>query len=50
MARIIVRLNSSEGTGHFYTTTKGKSAPEKLEMKKYDPRAGRHVIYREGKV
>lgn len=46
-----IRMNSSAGTGHFYTTDKNKrSTPNKLEMKKYDPVARRHVIYKEGKI
>ena len=33
-----IRLNSSAGTGHFYTTTKNKrTTPDKLEKKKFDP-------------
>jgi large subunit ribosomal protein L33 len=35
-----IKLESSAGTGHFYTTTKNKrTTPDKIEMKKYDPRA-----------
>ena len=31
-----IRLNSSAGTGHFYTTTKNKrTMPEKMEIKKF---------------
>lgn len=46
-----IRMNSSAGTGHFYTTDKNKrTTPDKLEMKKYDPVARKHVIYREGKI
>jgi large subunit ribosomal protein L33 len=46
-----VRMNSSAGTGHFYTTDKNKrTTPDKLEMKKYDPVARKHVIYKEGKI
>lgn len=46
-----IRLNSSAGTGHFYTTTKNKRLhPEKVEVKKYDPKARKHVIYKEGKI
>ena len=46
-----IKLESSVGTGHFYTTTKNKRAkPEKLEMMKYDPKARKHVIYKEGKL
>ena len=33
-----IRLVSSAGTGHFYTTDKNKRVhPEKMETKKYDP-------------
>jgi len=33
-----IKLESTAGTGHFYTTTKNKrSTPDKIEMKKYDP-------------
>lgn len=46
-----VRMNSTAGTGHFYTTDKNKrTTPDKLEMKKYDPVARKHVIYKEGKI
>jgi large subunit ribosomal protein L33 len=46
-----VKLESSAGTGHFYTTTKNKrTMPEKIEMKKYDPVARKHVMYKEGKL
>lgn len=49
--REIVKLVSTAGTGHFYTTTKNKkTTTDKLEMKKYDPVVRRHVVYREGKV
>ena len=40
-----IRLVSSAGTGHFYTTTKNKRLhPEKVEIKKYDPTIRKHVI------
>jgi len=46
-----IKLVSSEGTGHFYTTTKNKrTMSEKLEMKKYDPVVRKHVIYKEAKI
>ncbi len=46
-----IRLVSSAGTGHFYTTTKNRRThPEKVEVKKYDPRARKHVIYKEAKI
>ena len=46
-----IRMNSTAGTGHFYTTDKNKrTTPDMLEMKKYDPVARKHVIYKEGKI
>lgn len=46
-----IRLISSAGTGHFYTTQKNKkNTPEKFEFKKYDPVVRKHVEFREGKI
>ena len=46
-----IKLESSAGTGHFYTTTKNKrTTPEKIEMKKFDPKARKHVMYKETKL
>ncbi|MDC0948863.1 50S ribosomal protein L33 [Gammaproteobacteria bacterium] len=46
-----IRLNSSAGTGHFYTTTKNKrTMTEKFEIKKFDPVVREHVMYKEGKI
>ncbi|MDR0380077.1 MAG: 50S ribosomal protein L33 [Candidatus Accumulibacter sp.] len=46
-----IKLESTAGTGHFYTTTKNKkTTPEKLEVKKYDPVARKHVAYKETKL
>ncbi|WP_407641475.1 50S ribosomal protein L33 [Alginatibacterium sediminis] len=46
-----IRLNSSAGTGHFYTTDKNKrEMPEKMEIKKFDPVVRKHVMYKEGKI
>ena len=49
--RDLIKLESSAGTGHYYTTTKNKrNSPDKLEMKKFDPVIRKHVIYTEGKL
>ena len=46
-----IKLESTTGTGHFYTTTKNKrTMPEKMEIKKFDPVARKHVIYKETKI
>ena len=50
-AREKIRLNSSAGTGHFYTTTKNKKTMTgKMEIKTYDPVVRKHVMYKEGKI
>ena len=44
-----IKLESSAGT--ISTTTKNKrTTPDKLEIKKYDPKARKHVIYKETKL
>ncbi|NKB47412.1 MAG: 50S ribosomal protein L33 [Legionellales bacterium] len=53
--RILIRLESTADTGHFYTAEvnernmkeKGNS---KLELRKYDPVARKHVLYRQVKI
>ncbi len=46
-----IRMVSSAGTGHFYTTDKNKkNTPHKLEFKKYDPTIRKHVMYKEAKI
>jgi large subunit ribosomal protein L33 len=46
-----IKLESSAGTGHFYTTTKNKrTKPEKMEISKFDPVARKHVLYKEAKI
>ncbi len=46
-----IKLVSSAGTGHFYTTTKNKkNQPGKMEIKKFDPKIRKHVMYKEAKI
>jgi large subunit ribosomal protein L33 len=46
-----IKLVSSAGTGHYYTTTKNKRLhPEKMEVQKYDPVVRKHVAYKEAKI
>lgn len=49
--RELIKLVSEEGTGYFYTTTKNKrTMPDKLRMKKYDPKVRKHVWFKEAKI
>ena len=46
-----IKLESSAGTGHFYTTTKNKRTMSgKFEIKKFDPVVRKHVLYKETKL
>ncbi|OAM31083.1 MULTISPECIES: 50S ribosomal protein L33 [Eikenella] len=46
-----IKLESTAGTGHFYTTTKNKrTMAGKFEIKKFDPVARKHVVYKETKL
>ncbi|MCX7247465.1 MAG: 50S ribosomal protein L33 [Burkholderiales bacterium] len=50
-AREKIKLESTAGTGHFYTTSKNKKTmPEKMLIKKFDPKARKHVDYKEMKL
>ncbi|MCX8105551.1 MAG: 50S ribosomal protein L33 [Ignavibacterium album] len=48
--RQIIVLESTAGTGYRYTTTKNKRThASRVEYKKYDPVAKKHVIFKETK-
>ena len=48
--RVIIRMVSEAGTGFAYSTTKNKrNRPEKLKLKKYDPKVRRRVVFTEAK-
>jgi len=41
-----IKLESSAGTGHFYTTSKNKKTmPEKMTIMKFDPKARKHGFF-----
>ncbi len=49
--RIKIKLISTSGSKHFYTTTKNKLNTNKsLTLKKYDPIIKKHIIYIESKI
>jgi len=50
-ATILVKLLSTADTGFFYVTKKNpRTKTEKLEFKKYDPVARKHVVFKEAKI
>jgi large subunit ribosomal protein L33 len=49
--RIKIKMESTAGTGYFYTTTKNpRTTTEKLELRRYDPVVRKHVVFKEKKV
>ena len=50
-ATIMIKLVSTADTGYYYVTRKNpRTSTEKLELKKYDPVARKHVLFKEGKI
>ena len=50
-ATILVKLVSTADTGFYYVTKKNpRNLTEKLEFRKYDPVARKHVMFKEGKI
>lgn len=48
---ILVKLQSTADTGYYYVTKKNpRNITEKLEFRKYDPVARKHVIFKEAKI
>ncbi|MEC4018221.1 50S ribosomal protein L33 [Streptomyces sp. H27-D2] len=46
--RPIVKIRSTAGTGYTYVTRKNRrNDPDRLQLRKYDPVARRHVVFRE---
>ena len=48
---VLIKLESTAGTGYFYVRKKNpRTLTEKLEFNKYDPRARKHVLFKETKI
>ncbi len=48
---IQIKLVSSADTGYYYVTKKNpRTTTDKLELRKYDPVARKHVIFKEAKI
>ena len=48
---IVIKMESTAGTGYFYVAKKNpRTMTEKLEKRKYDPVARKHVIFKEAKI
>lgn len=50
-ATMQIKLVSTADTGYFYVTKKNpRNLTEKLELRKYDPKVRKHVVFRESKM
>ena len=50
-ATLQIKLESTAGAGYFYTAKKTpRTKTEKLQLKKYDPKARKHVVFKETKM
>jgi len=48
---VLIKMVSSADTGYFYVTKKNpRTKTEKMELKKYDPVARKHVVFKESKI
>ena len=47
----LIKMVSTADTGYFYVAKKNpRTKTEKLELRKYDPRARKHVMFKESKM
>ena len=50
-ATILIKLESTAGTGYYYVTKKNpRNLTEKMEFRKYDPVARKHLMFKEAKI
>ena len=50
-ATVMIKMISTAETGYFYVTKKNpRTKTEKLELRKYDPVARKHVLFKESKI
>lgn len=47
----LIKLESSAGTGYYYVAKKNtRTTTGKLEFRKYDPVARKHVVFKETRI
>lgn len=50
-ASVLIRMISTADTGYFIVRKKNnRTMTEKLQLRKYDPRARKHVLFKEAKI
>jgi len=51
LGSVLVKLVSQAATGYFYVTRKNpKKLPDKIVLRKYDPKVRQHVLFVEEKM
>lgn len=48
--RAKVKLESPDGDHTYYTEKNSRNTPDKMKIKKYNPRKKKHELYTEGKM
>ena len=49
MAREIIKLRSTETDEVYWTTKNKKKSTERIQLKKYDKKLRRHILFKEAK-
>ncbi|MEC7141160.1 MAG: 50S ribosomal protein L33 [Pseudomonadota bacterium] len=50
-ASVLIKMVSTADTGYFYVKKKNtRTSTEKLDRRKYDPVARKHVVFKESKI
>ena len=50
-SKILIKMESTANTGFFYISKKNtKNVTKKMEIKKYDPKIRKHVLFKENKI
>ena len=47
--RITIRLVSTESSSTYWSTKSKRNTPDRLQLRKYDPKLRRHAIFREAR-
>ena len=48
---ILIKMESTADTGYYYVTKKNpRNLTEKMEFRKYDPVARKHVMFKEARI
>ena len=47
---VLIKMVSSADTGYYFTKKNPRTKTEKLELRKFDPVARKHVLFKESKI